>query len=422
MLTIDFAVVDVETTGLFPNRADRVIEIAVRRLRPDGTLREEFATLVNPGRDVGATSIHGIRAADLVSAPSFHEIAGDVADCLHGAVCVGHNVRFDATFLVAEFCRLGVPVPDFPTLCTLKLAYEFGPPLASRRLADCCAAFGIDRDGWHCAYDDACATSELLVELLRRAREAGSDPTEPLAGCVTDWRSESLVRTGKRVTRRQAANLREEGDRQLCRVIERLAEPLHEQGCDVRHAQYLETLDRVMDDRIVTPDEAEGLYQIAEQFNLDKGGVLSAHRTYLRELCRAALADDHLSDCEMTDIRRVALLLGLSEKAIEDEIASARADRPSTIGSGAVSLQGKTVCFTGELVGRIGGEAIARERAHELATQAGLVVKSNISKALDMLVVADPHSQSGKAKKARQYGVRIVAEPTFWKLIQASVD
>jgi hypothetical protein len=32
-------------------------------------------------------------------------------------------------------------------------------------------------------------------------------------------------------------------------------------------------------------------------------------------------------------------------------------------------------------------------------------------------VVADPHTQSGKAKKARRYGVRLLAEPVFWQLM-----
>jgi DNA polymerase-3 subunit epsilon len=43
-------------------------------------------------------------------------------------------------------------------------------------------------------------------------------------------------------------------------------------------------------------------------------------------------------------------------------------------------------------------------------------------KSLDILVVADPHTASGKAKKARQYGTRIIAEAAFWPLIGVTVD
>jgi DNA polymerase III subunit epsilon len=41
---------------------------------------------------------------------------------------------------------------------------------------------------------------------------------------------------------------------------------------------------------------------------------------------------------------------------------------------------------------------------------------------LDLLVVADPDSMSGKAKKAREYGIRIVAEPVFWSMMGVNVD
>ena len=51
-----------------------------------------------------------------------------------------------------------------------------------------------------------------------------------------------------------------------------------------------------------------------------------------------------------------------------------------------------------------------------------LIVKHNVSKGLDLLVVADPDSQSGKARKARELGVRVMAEAVFWSTIGATVD
>ena len=35
----------------------------------------------------------------------------------------------------------------------------------------------------------------------------------------------------------------------------------------------------------------------------------------------------------------------------------------------------------------------------------------------DVLVVADPHTQSGKARKARRYGTRIIHEPVVWQML-----
>ena len=44
-----------------------------------------------------------------------------------------------------------------------------------------------------------------------------------------------------------------------------------------------------------------------------------------------------------------------------------------------------------------------------------------MTKKLDLLVVADPLTQSGKAKKARQYGIRIMHKPVFWRALGLEV-
>lgn len=80
------------------------------------------------------------------------------------------------------------------------------------------------------------------------------------------------------------------------------------------------------------------------------------------------------------------------------------------------------VCFTGELLATLNGSPIRREIAEALASEAGLIVTSGVSKKLDILVVADPNTQSGKAKKAREYGIRILSEPVFWQMLGVSVD
>lgn len=124
----DLAVVDVETTGLRAAGSDRIIEIGIVRFSADGRLMESYSTLLNPGRDVGPTHIHGIRAKDVIDAPTFEEVAGDVASRLAGAVIGGHNVSFDTRFLTAEFDRVGVSLPAYPTICTLRMK----PPPSAR--------------------------------------------------------------------------------------------------------------------------------------------------------------------------------------------------------------------------------------------------------------------------------------------------
>jgi DNA polymerase-3 subunit epsilon len=110
-VSVEFCVLDIETTGLFPGGSDRITEISVLRVEPNGTLVSQYSTLVNPQRDIGQSSLHGIWSRDVLDAPVIEEILGDVVAMLQGTVAVGHNVTFDLRFLGHEFERCDPP-PD----------------------------------------------------------------------------------------------------------------------------------------------------------------------------------------------------------------------------------------------------------------------------------------------------------------------
>jgi len=82
----------------------------------------------------------------------------------------------------------------------------------------------------------------------------------------------------------------------------------------------------------------------------------------------------------------------------------------------------KSICFTGQLSARIQGVVIDRSKAQQFAIERGMIVKSGISAKLDYLVTADPNSLSGKSLKARQIGVKVIAEPVFWAMIGLRID
>jgi ATP-dependent Lhr-like helicase len=149
-----FAVVDVETTGLAVGRGHRVVEIAVVRCRADGSVEDFWHTLLDPSRDVGPTRVHGLSMVDVIGAPSFTDVAGEVAARLEGRVLVAHNVPFDLSFLRAEFARAGHVLPELPTLCTLALT--------GSSLGAACAQRGIALENAHSAREDALAAASLL--------------------------------------------------------------------------------------------------------------------------------------------------------------------------------------------------------------------------------------------------------------------
>jgi DNA polymerase-3 subunit epsilon len=56
-----------------------------------------------------------------------------------------------------------------------------------------------------------------------------------------------------------------------------------------------------------------------------------------------------------------------------------------------------------------------------LCEEKGLVPAKSVTKKLDILIVADPHTMSSKAKKAGDYGIRIIAERELWHILGISV-
>lgn len=168
-------VIDLETTGLHPS-SDRIVEIAIVRLHPDGTVQDRWHTLVHPRRHPGPTHAHGLTMVDIENAPFFSQIADEVGERLDGAVVAAHNVNFDASFLRYEFARLERSAPAWPLLCTVRAAYRLSRVTygraGSRKLTDLCAREGVAHHGHHSALGDAEATAGLLGVYLGAARRA----------------------------------------------------------------------------------------------------------------------------------------------------------------------------------------------------------------------------------------------------------
>ena len=412
---LDLAVVDVETTGFAASHSDRVVEIAVVRLSAQGDRLDEYETLINPQRDVGPTHIHGISAHDVCDAPTFAEVAGDIAARLQDAVFIAHNASFDRRFVMAEFGRLGYEVDPSPSLCTMRLAGVAG--LSGRRLELCCEECGVGLAGHHTAICDARATAELLTLLLDRTGMSILDALVHFCDrppAPPPW--PTISASGRRLTRRESATLREAPNTYIADLVRRVSAA--GLGGAAETASYLELLDRGLEDREVTSEEVEGLHDMALALQMSADQVFDAHWRYVEALAAVAWSDGILSESEAADLRRVGALLGLEADATQTIIEMC-ADRSTETGTclPTQGLAGQSVCFTGQLLREVDGVPMERTEAERLARGAGLLVKSGVSKKLDILVCADPHSQSGKARKARDYGVRIMAEEAFWRAI-----
>jgi len=122
--SLDYVVVDLETTGGSAFGGHRITEVAAVRMRGDGTLVEEYSTLVNPDRPIPPfiTRLTRITPAMAAQAPRFGEVAEEVRRVVSGAVFVAHNAPFDWRFLSTELeWALGEPLRG-RVICTVRLA------------------------------------------------------------------------------------------------------------------------------------------------------------------------------------------------------------------------------------------------------------------------------------------------------------
>ncbi|WP_082575117.1 exonuclease domain-containing protein [Arthrobacter sp. Soil763] len=406
-MSAGYAVVDVETTGLYPG-SHRIAEIAVVHVEPDGTVSNRWETLVNPERDLGPQHIHGIRAADVLNAPVFDDIAHDVMGLLAGRVLVAHNVQFDYRFVSHELGRAGLAIPFevHDCLCTMKLARRYLPG-AGRSLKDCCDSFGVSLDNAHSAGDDAEAAAHVLSNYLHM------DSENP------EWFSaldRAYFASWPAVTpKRQPPALRPTTEEPQPHFLERLVNRLPEVAGTDEHTAYLAMLDRALMDRQISASEANSLVALADELGISRSSAEQLHVDYMVAMLAAAWQDGVITPEEEADLRLVAGLLGISQDSITQGLAAPIAVQDTdsgAVGQSLVLAAGDKVVLTGEM-SRDRSEIEADLRA------AGFVPHPAITKAVKLLVAADPDSLSGKAKKARAYGITVVGESYLSKLLSA---
>ena len=162
------AVVDVETTGLFPFSGDRVCEIGIVSAQGDVIL-DTYQTLVNPRRPISprAARVNGLSDLDVCEAPIFAEIADQVLSRIEGKILVFHNAPFDLGFLNTEFAYLGRPWQPAGVIDTLDLCRQYYR-FRSNSLSAVAIQLGVDTPQAHRALGDALTTFQIFRRIRRQ--------------------------------------------------------------------------------------------------------------------------------------------------------------------------------------------------------------------------------------------------------------
>jgi DNA polymerase III subunit epsilon len=421
MKNLEYVILDIETTGFSPKRGDKIVELGALVVNEQGVVVDKFESLVNPQRDLGATWVHKITSEMVKDAPLFGEIAGSLAHLLQGRVVVCHNAKFDLPFVSHELKAALPGSPDLNGVCTLDLSKELFPGLPSYKLQFLAEYFDIGFGGLHAAFEDASVTKELFTVLLdtMRTNGLGLDLRDRLVQFPFEvWTSQGNTDFLRRSDfSHQPAT--QEGH--LQKILKRLPDTFTANHVSIQ--SYLDILGEALSDRVITENEATQLFELAMDYGISAEAATEIHEEYLRRLVRVYLFDRIISNAEYNDLVKVANILGIPKKLdliIDLEKSDVRHLQNQE--KDQAPVEGHSVCFTGQLLSKLNGKSIAREVAETLAMEKGLLVKHSVSKKLDMLVVSDPFTQSSKAKKAREYGIKIVAEPVFWNLLGVRVE
>jgi DNA polymerase-3 subunit epsilon len=176
----DFAVLDVETTGL-DLRRDDVISIGVVLMRGPRISTDRWYQVVRPTRPIGAEAmkVHALTPAEVEHAPGLPDVLDELRALVRGRVLVAHAAWVERAFLDRALAsrreRLPAEIVDTAALsraCGLRSMGTHEPDLE-----DLARELGLPVHTPHHALGDAMTTAEVLMVLATRleSRPAPAD-------------------------------------------------------------------------------------------------------------------------------------------------------------------------------------------------------------------------------------------------------
>ncbi len=166
----EYVVFDIETTGLSP-KFNKIIEIGAVRIK-DGKIQDTYSRFVNPEVPIpySITKLTSINDGMVMEAPTIEEILPEFLEFVGDAILVAHNASFDTGFIKEFAKRQGLEF-NSTIVDTMTLAHILIPELGKYTLDRLCKQFNVSLENHHRACDDAAATAEIFVKMVRMIKE-----------------------------------------------------------------------------------------------------------------------------------------------------------------------------------------------------------------------------------------------------------
>jgi DNA polymerase-3 subunit alpha (Gram-positive type) len=170
---VTFVIFDIETTGLSVSQ-DELIEIGAIKVK-NGAILGEFGELIDPGIPISpfTTKLTGITQSMVNGKPSVKSVLEDFYNFSKGTILVAHNAEFDLGFMDYNYKKYGISNQVNPSIDTLNLAKVLIPERTRFGLDSLSRYFKVRLENHHRAVNDAKATNEIFLHLLKQLRKNG---------------------------------------------------------------------------------------------------------------------------------------------------------------------------------------------------------------------------------------------------------
>ena len=396
---------------------------------------------INPedGFDDNCVKVHGITAHTVKGAPAFPQVWTLIEKYFTNAVVIGHNIAAaDLDALVKNLNRYSLDIPVIYYVCTYDLAKEYVPAFAveNYKLSTLCNFFGINIGKAHDALDDAVASSNLFKALVK---QYDIDVSTHIKKYVPHDCKEFTQYVASSVLRKSICEFygilrgfsidNVINDEEIEYITKwKMEHQKYSAQPDV--AAIIATIDRILEDGIVTVDEILSLqYSVRKYLDLVSTSPVTLATQILDGILKGITVDGEVSEAECKSLRQWLYdniylsdhfpfnkTIELIDKVLEDSVITKEESEFITAAIGEMlnpvevlrtqvnSVEGKTVCLSGNFAYGSKSDVEAYIVSH------GGTIDKSVKKTTSILLIGDCECQAysngtygTKVKKAMEY-------------------
>ncbi|WP_280770996.1 exonuclease domain-containing protein [Salipaludibacillus daqingensis] len=169
-------VFDIETTGFYPQKGDRILSIGATKVTGKNVSTEKsFYSLIKSTDPISdeVQKITGITSKELQDAPPAEEVLIDFFKYINKHTLVAHHANHEKQFMQNITWTLFKTRFDHRILDTSFLTKLIDPMKDLVTLEDCCAHYGIDSTNRHHALSDAEMTAKMWSHSVEEVEKQG---------------------------------------------------------------------------------------------------------------------------------------------------------------------------------------------------------------------------------------------------------